>query len=122
MAISKYFKPDEGGGGGMIKPFNKKNSYRNNIYMSDIVMAITRDDEIPQQKYIKVLKNRYGNTGRADPQQTIELCALMISMSVFGNKLKMFRVELEEAIKETIMKKIGGVHDPFRTESTGDGT
>jgi hypothetical protein len=90
--------------------------------MSDFTIALTRDRDNPKERFVQVLKNRQGKTGRADPKLTIELCAFMITMSVFGDTLKVFRVELEEAIKETIMKKIGDSHDPFRTKSTGDGT
>ena len=47
----------------------------------------------------------------------------MIGMYIFGDtSLKVFRVELEELIKETIMKKLGDSHDPFQRESRGDGT
>jgi len=102
---------------------NRQNSYRDSLFMADFMIALTRDRNNPKERFVKILKNRYtGETGRADPKLTIELCARMIAMSVFGETLKLFRIELEEAIKETIMKKIGDSHDPFRTKSTGDGT
>ena len=47
----------------------------------------------------------------------------MIAMSIFGDtSLKLFRTELEELIKETIVKKLGDSHDPFQRKSGGHGT
>jgi hypothetical protein len=87
-----------------------------NMYMSDYVISLTRTQENPKDRFVKVLKNRNsGKTGRADPQLTIELCCHMIAMSVFGDtSMKLFRTELEELIKQTIMKKLGDSHDPFQ--------
>lgn len=110
--------------GGTGFKIDKKNSLLHNMFMADFVISLTRTQENPNERFVKVLKNRYdGTTGKADPQQTIDCCCRMIAMSVFGDtSLKLFRVELEEEIKKTIMNKIGDAHDPFRTESTGDGT
>jgi hypothetical protein len=119
---SKAEMHDDGGGGstGFTKP---RNSHLENLYMADYMIALTRDRDNPKERYVKILKNKQtGKTGRADPKLTIELCSHMIAMSIFGDTLKLFRVELEEAIKETIMNKLGDAHDPFRRKSTGDGT
>lgn len=129
MSINKYFRKIQskvgidGGGGGSTEYKKPQNSYRHDLYQADYMIALTRDIDNPKERYVKVLKNKRSEKhGRADPKLTIELCSHMISMSVFGDRLKLFRIELEEAIKETIMKKIGDAHDPFRTKSTGDGT
>lgn len=59
----------------------------------------------------------------ANIQETINICCKMIALSVFGNtSLKLFRIELEKTIKETITKKLGENYDPFQRKSTGDGT
>jgi len=94
---------------------NRNDTLRMNMYMSDYVIALTRTREKPNERFVKVLKNRNsGKTGRADPQLTIDLCCHMITMSIFGDtSMKLFRVELEELIKETIIKKLGDAHDPF---------
>jgi len=102
---------------------DKRNSPIQMMYSADMVIAITREKDEPKKRIVKILKNRYGPHGNVTPQTTINVCCRMIAMSIFGDKsLKLFRVELEELIKETIMKKIGDTHDPFQRESTGDGT
>jgi hypothetical protein len=110
-----------GGSGGFAKP---NSSYHQNLYMADYMIALTRERDNPKERFVKIIKNkRTGKTGRADPKLTIELCSHMIAMSIFGDtSLKLFRVELEELIKETIINKLGDAHDPFRRKSTGDGT
>ena len=113
--------------GQMTTPYkisDKQNSLNHNMYMADFVISLTRTQEKPNERYVKVLKNRHSTfTGKADPKQTIDFCCRMIAMSVFGDtSLKLFRVDLEEAIKETIMNKIGDAHDPFHRKSTGDGS
>jgi hypothetical protein len=101
-----------------------KTSHLENMYMADYVISLTRTRKNPKERFVKVLKNRNsGKTGKADPKLTIELSCHMIAMSVFGDTaMKVFRVELEELIKETIMKKLGDSHDPFQRKSRGDGT
>lgn len=102
---------------------DKKRSPIQMMHGADIVIAITREIDEPKKRIVKILKNRYGPYGNVTLQTTINVCCRMIAMSIFGDKsLKLFRVELEELIKETIMKKIGDTHDPFQRESTGDGT
>jgi len=105
-------------------PSKKRTSLTTEMYQADYVISLTRTRGNPNERFVKVLKNRNsGKTGRADPQLTIELCCHMISMSVFGDtSMKLFRVELEELIKETIIKKLGDSHDPFQRKSRGDGT
>ena len=105
-------------------PSKKHTSLSLEMYMADYVVSLTRTKENPKDRFVKVLKNRHSEkTGRADPQLTIELCCHMIAMSVFGDtSLKVFRTELEELIKETIMKKLGDSHDPFQRKSGGHGT
>lgn len=125
--ITKKLKPDDGSGsGGGIKTANSRNSSMYNLHMADFVISLTRTGtgNNPNERYVKILKNRYdGITGKADPKTTIKMCSRMIALSVFGDtSLKLFRVELEEAIKKTIMEKIGDAHDPFQRESTGDGS
>ena len=105
-----------------LPPLSHAHSYRNSLYMADFMIALTRDVDDPKERFVKVLKNKRGETGRADPKLTIELCSHMIAMSVFGDTLKLFRVELEEAIKQTIMEKIGDAHDPFHRKIAGDGS
>ena len=102
----------------------KRTSLNTEMYMADYVISLTRLQENPKERFVKVLKNRNsGKTGRADPQLTIELCCHMIAMSIFGDtSLKLFRTELEELIKETIVKKLGDSHDPFQRKSGGHGT
>ena len=122
--IKTFFKPDDGMGGGIT---NKKNSYHNTLFMADFMIALTRDTDSPKERYIKVIKNRSGANGKATPEMTVDLSSRMIAMSIFGDtSLKLFRVDLEESIKEaiteTIMNKLGDAHDPFRTKSTGDGS
>ena len=115
-------KPDDGsrGGGGGFQ-VNPKNSLLGNMHLADFAIALTRDPDDRSTRQVRILKNRYGNRGKGDPETTINLCCRMISMSVFGDTLKLFRVDLEEAIKKTILEKIGDAHDPFRRESGGDG-
>jgi hypothetical protein len=110
-----------GGGRSLIK--DREETVMYNMHMADFVMALTRTENNPKERFIKILKNRHdGKTGKVDPLTTINICAKMISLSIFGDRLKLFRVELEEAIKQTILEKIGDAHDPFRRESTGDGS
>jgi hypothetical protein len=120
--LENKYKPDDGSGSGGSSP--RKQSHLENLYMADFMIALTRDKEKPEERYVKILKNRYnGQTGRADPLTTIDCCSRMIAMSIFGDtSLKLFRVDLEEAIKKTILEKIGDAHDPFHRESGGDGT
>lgn len=129
MTINKYFekfqsKLEAEGSGGSTGFTRPRNSHLENLYMADYMIALTRDRDNPKERYVKILKNKQtGKTGRADPKLTIELCSHMIAMSIFGDtSLKLFRAELEELIKETIMNKLGDAHDPFRRKSTGDGT
>ena len=105
-------------------PSKKHTSLTTEMYQADYVVSLTRTIENPKDRFVKVLKNRNsGKTGRADPQLTIELCCHMIAMSIFGDtSLKLFRTELEELIKETIVKKLGDSHDPFQRKSGGHGT
>lgn len=124
-AMMIKMKPDDGlGSGGGFGVSNRKNSFLQNMHMADFVISLTRDRDKPEERFVKILKNRHtGSTGRADPETTIELCVRMIAMSIFGDtSLKLFRVDLEEAIKQTILEKIGDAHDPFQRESTGDGS
>jgi hypothetical protein len=94
---------------------NKKTSPIRMMHSADMVIAITREIDEPKKRIVKILKNRYGPHGNVTLQTTINVCCRMIAMSIFGGKsLKLFRVELEELIKETIMKKIGDIHDPFQ--------
>jgi len=117
----KKFKPADGLCGGFI--INKQNSYHKTLYMADLMIALIRDTENSEERYVKVIKNRNGKNGKADPQQTIELCSRLIAMSIFGDtSLKLFRLELEEEIKKTIMKKIGDAHDPFHRKSSEHGS
>ena len=102
---------------------DKRKSPIQMMHSADICIAITREIDQPKKRVVKILKNRYGPRGNVTVQTTINVCCRMIAMSIFGDSpLKVFRVELEELIKETIMKKIGDTHDPFQRESTGDGT
>ena len=116
------FKPDDGSGSGGKPLVDKRNSFLQNMYLADFAITLTRDPDDHSTKQVRVIKNRYGKRGKADPETTINLCSKMIAMSVFGDTLKLFRVDLEEAIKKTILEKIGDAHDPFRRESGGDGT
>jgi hypothetical protein len=94
------------------------------MYMADFVMSLTREQDNPKERFVKILKNRHSlKTGKADPETTVDLCSRMIAFSVFGDtSLKLFRVELEEAIKKTILERIGDVYDPFQRKSGGDGS
>lgn len=111
-------------GGYQIKINRKRTSALNMMAAADIVIALTRDlNSKDHKKYVHVIKNRHdGNCGKADPEKTINVCCRMIADSIFGDKLKLFRVELEKEIKKTIMKKIGDAHDPFRRTGSGDGS
>jgi len=92
------------------------------LFAADLMVCITRDPTDSNQRFVKVLKNRYtGQHGKVDPNIVIDTCSNMIATSIFGNRLKLFKVELEEAIKKTIMEKIGDAHDPFHRQSSRNG-
>jgi len=114
-----------GGGGGTPSNLGAGPMSKQKTYNAQVILSLDKDN------LFYIMKNRYGDHGKATMDGALDVIANMLARSVFDGSMEMFQETMKMKIIETLKPILTGSdiipegdidENPFQRESRGNGT